>query len=840
MMRGPCTARWAASALRGRQQRHGAAAMEMSQSTAGSVRSAACVYEEVSSVVAPVVPIVPKDAKLRLKLQLLRDHQELMRSRWSPMSNFTHETAMSLTAPVETSMSFGTVDFEARKQRPHVNLFDYADMGEGLSAEETALVSERIGLSSYSDLAAEYRAMNPNERSRTVHALMKSYFGHAHFRPGQYEVIDNVLQGKSVIAVMPTGHGKSLCYQLPGLVNKKPTLVISPLIALMEEQVTTLKLKGIRAAYSGKGEAYAQDWDTLDVLFMSPESATLQSERLEQTDFGLIAIDEAHCVSEWGGDFRPKYKTISFLHDIHPHVPLLQITATATREVVDDVAAVFGMKDYEFLSHSFNRPNLHYSVRPVTETTQDLIAKICKTETCSIVYCLTIKECERLHAYLLAKGVNTALYHGKMATSARMKAQEAFMSEEATVIVCTVAFGMGIDKPNVRHVIHYGNVKSMTDYYQQTGRAGRDGRAARCTMFISPHNLVRNLAFILNRKQSDDMRARIRDEVRAIVDFVELDPGTCRRVPLMAHFGERYAVPAGGCGACDHCDRSGGSPVARMDLDAVARPLLGLLGRWRQPQREACLVATFKGSVRGWRSNIFFGAGKMYSEYYVQALVQQLRVEGLVERLMCETTRQKTGLHAMWLGVQITEAGRRALKASSKKIITRKPIQELLLAERRRKRERGISISQTEMDIEAREEEHRALVERVGGPRFHPLYELLLTVRKQKAGDLGVTATALLSDEALAAVSRARPSSAEALAMIPGVPDAFAKEHSTELVMLITDYCTEKGLDTDAVCTIDLLTEALPPLEVDSIHFHTHTHTHTHTRRTTRSQPTKS
>ena len=387
-----------------------------------------------------------------------------------------------------------------------------------------------------------------------IKEALSTFWGFSEFRAGQFDIIKNIVEGKDVIGIMPTGHGKSLAYQLPPLVMGKPALVISPLIALMEEQVQVLQQRGIGAAYSGQGGAGATEWEELSVLFMSPESAEKQFGRISTTDFCMVAVDEAHCVSEWGAGFRKSYRTLGVLRSIlPPEVPILAITATATQSVVDDIADTLSLKSPVLLTQSFDRQNLTYSVNPLAMNTVEEIIKIVNDESCSIIYCSSIKDSERLCRLLQQAGLSVGLYHAGLSPSVRFENQRRFMSGDVKTVVCTIAFGMGIDKPDVRHVIHYGPCKSINEYYQQTGRAGRDGKPAHCTMFVTASNIMSHVSrYTANVTPS--FKQLFLNEISEMIHYIETPETVCRRVPLLSHFGEEYkSDPKNGCGACDHC-----------------------------------------------------------------------------------------------------------------------------------------------------------------------------------------------------------------------------------------------------------------------------------------------
>eukprot|EP01060_Flectonema_neradi_P038836 TRINITY_DN8285_c0_g1_i3.p1 TRINITY_DN8285_c0_g1~~TRINITY_DN8285_c0_g1_i3.p1 ORF type:complete len:606 (+),score=86.24 TRINITY_DN8285_c0_g1_i3:152-1819(+) len=507
-------------------------------------------------------------------------------------------------------------------------------------------------------------ALEDDLEANLYHTLT-SYWGHDTFREGQLEIIKNIVQGKDVIGVMPTGHGKSLTYQLPPLIVDKPALVISPLIALMEEQVATLQQLGIGAAYSGIGGAGSIDWETLNVLFMSPESAEKQLGRIATTDFSLIAVDEAHCVSDWGSGFRKSYRSLGVLRDIVPNeVPILAITATATQSVVDDIAASLSLRSPTLVTQSFNRPNLTYNINPLYSDTIPKIIKIVASGGCSIVYCMTVKESERLCRALQAANLSAAVYHAQLSQVERQENQRRFMTGNVDTMVCTIAFGMGIDKRDVRHVIHYGSCKSVNEYYQQTGRAGRDGKPATCTMFCNPKSIICSLPRYIENV-SPSFRQPFLNEVAEMIHFIETPETVCRRKVLLNHFGEEYKHE--NCGSCDHCLSN--KQFTTIDIAPQARHLLKLISTLRYECTSEVLHKIYMGLEKGqwYQSNSLFGCGRSRramwkrsmkdlkeSYTYIHTVLKILREMGLVEskipfrKLLLELwVVTPSGFHAM-------------------------------------------------------------------------------------------------------------------------------------------------------------------------------------------------
>lgn len=395
-----------------------------------------------------------------------------------------------------------------------------------------------------------------------VKAELKKIFGFSQFRGNQEIIIDNLMNKRNTFVIMPTGAGKSLCYQLPAVVNEGTAIVISPLIALMKNQVDQLNALGINAHFLNstlnKSESTKVKNEVLSqktkLLYVAPESLTKEEniEFLKKAKISFVAIDEAHCISEWGHDFRPEYRRIkSIVALIAPTLPIIALTATATPKVQQDIQRNLQMEEADLFKSSFNRTNLFYEVRPkVKNESKKSLIKFIKGHKgkSGIIYCLSRKKVEEIAALLRVNQINAAPYHAGLDSAIRIKNQDDFLNEELDVIVATIAFGMGIDKPDVRYVIHYDVPKSLEGYYQETGRAGRDGLEGHCLMFYKYEDIVKLDKFNKDKAVTERENARIL--LQEMAAFAET--GVCRRKFILNYFGETMDDD---CGFCDNCKR---------------------------------------------------------------------------------------------------------------------------------------------------------------------------------------------------------------------------------------------------------------------------------------------
>ena len=419
---------------------------------------------------------------------------------------------------------------------------------------------------------------------------LKTTFGYDAFRPLQRDIIEASLAGKDVFALLPTGGGKSLCFQLPALVRPGLTVVVSPLIALMKDQVDQLQAAGVAATFLNSSLGSAESRSRLAglhrnewrLLYVAPERLMLDNwqENLKAWNVAAIAIDEAHCVSEWGHDFRPEYRQIAKLRELLPEVPVMALTATATERVRIDIVKHLKLRDPQIYVASFNRPNLTYRVTPKDQPAKQIMEFVKRREHESgIVYCATRATADRTAEALAGRGLPARAYHAGLDADERARNQELFLRDEVRIMCATIAFGMGINKPNVRWVIHYDLPKNIEGYYQETGRAGRDGLPGDCLLLFSAGDAAKQTHFI-DEMTNEHERNVARAQLRKMTHYGE--SAGCRRAELLDYFGETF--PLDNCGACDNCLE----PRETYDGTLAAQKFLSCVYRIRQASRLGC------------------------------------------------------------------------------------------------------------------------------------------------------------------------------------------------------------------------------------------------------------
>ena len=594
----------------------------------------------------------------------------------------------------------------------------------------------------------------------SIDDALKHYFGFDSFRPLQREIAQTVLDGRDALALLPTGGGKSLCYQLPALLRPGLTLVISPLIALMKDQVDALAANGIAATYLNSSidpATAAQRTESLNrgeyrLLYVAPERAVLSGflASLARWNVQLVAVDEAHCVSEWGHDFRPEYRQLTKLRERLPEVPFLALTATATERVRADVERHLSLRTAQRFIASFNRPNLRYSVFEKRDANAQLLAW-CKARASEsgIVYVQSRGAAEDLASRLTAAGISARPYHAGLTPKERARNQELFIRDEIRVVCATIAFGMGIDKPNVRYVVHYDVPKTIEGYYQETGRAGRDGLPSDCALFFSGGDAAKQRHFI---RQIEDEKERAQAELllREMLDFAASPH--CRRAYVLRYFGETDVAER--CDNCDNCI----TPPERIDGTIAAQKILSCVYRIRTNGGFATgaehvidvLLGRDTEKIRSWGHTALstYGIGKEHTKVEWQAFVSELLRLGHLER-----DAERRTLH-------LTQTGVDALKSQHRFEFAKPRVVH-------GKKKRGGSAA---APVTADDD----------------LFVVLRVLRKQLADEQGVPPYVVFSDATLRELSAHKPTTLNAFRQISGVGDVKLERYGDIFVEAIS------------------------------------------------------
>jgi ATP-dependent DNA helicase RecQ len=588
---------------------------------------------------------------------------------------------------------------------------------------------------------------------------LKKHFGYDAFRPLQEQIVRDALAGRDVFALMPTGGGKSLCFQLPALLREGLTIVVSPLIALMKDQVDALQASGIAATYLNStldsGEAKAR-WRGLHrgeyrMLYVAPERLMLEGflDKALNWNIAQIAIDEAHCISEWGHDFRPEYRELKKLRTHLPDVPTMALTATATERVRDDILKQLKLRDPQCYVASFDRPNLTYRVVPKTAPYDQLLSFLeARPQESGIVYCASRKVTDSLAARLNADGISARPYHAGLEADERARNQDAFLRDDVRVVTATIAFGMGINKPNVRFVVHHDLPKNIESYYQETGRAGRDGLPSECVLLFSAADVVKQTRFI---EEKSDAEARIaHEQLRQMVHFAEARE--CRRTTLLRYFGEER--PDEPCGGCDNCL----TPRETFDGTIAAQKFLSCVARVHQKSGFGFglnhIVEVLTGAnteavrQRGHDQLSTYGIGTEMKREAWQAVGRELLRLGLVE-----------AAPGKFATLSLSEKGLAALRERTSITLTKPPD----VAKKTKSRAGEIEADET-------------------------LFDVLRGVRRRLADERNVPAYVIFSDVALREMARSYPTTSADFRRIPGVGEQKLKDFAEPFLAAINEY----------------------------------------------------
>ena len=600
---------------------------------------------------------------------------------------------------------------------------------------------------------------------------LKKYFGFDTFKGDQELIIRNLLDGNDTFVLMPTGGGKSLCYQLPSLVMEGVAIVISPLIALMKNQVDAMRHyseeDGVAHFLNSSLNKSAIDQVKSDILsgktkllYVAPESLTKEDnvEFLKNVKISFYAVDEAHCISEWGHDFRPEYRRIRPIINMIGEAPIIALTATATQKVREDIKKILGMPDAKEYKSSFNRSNLYYEIRRKTNDIDKDIIKFIKANSgkSGIIYCLSRKKVEELAEILKANGINASAYHAGMDSVARSTVQDDFIKENIDVIVATIAFGMGIDKPDVRFVIHYDMPKSLEGYYQETGRAGRDGGEGQCIAFYSNKDMQKLRKFMQGKPVSEkDISDELLKETEAYAESA-----VCRRKSLLHYFGENYGEES--CGNCDNCLNPKKQVEAKDSLCAVIETIIAVKENFKSDYIIDVLLGKETSEVLAHRHEELevFGSGEGEDEKVWNAVIRQALIAGYLSKDV-----ENYGL------LKVTPAGNKFLK---------KPVSFKI-------------VEDTDFD---EEEEDEAPVRGGGSCAVDPaLYSMLKDLRKKMSKKLDVPPYVIFQDPSLEAMATTYPVTLEELQNIPGVGAGKAKRYGQEFCVLIKKHCEENEIE---------------------------------------------
>ena len=595
--------------------------------------------------------------------------------------------------------------------------------------------------------------------------LLKRHFGYDAFLPLQEEIIATVLAGKDALALMPTGGGKSLCYQLPAMQLEGLTLVVSPLIALMKDQVDALRANGIPAAFINSTLPYFEinrvqqeaQRGVLKILYVAPERLSLPAfqQFLARLKVSLVAVDEAHCISVWGHDFRPDYRRLGELRRSLPGVPFLALTATATERVREDIAAQLHLERPERFIASFNRANLSYTVLPKEGDSFDRLVELLEEhkDESVIIYCTSRKDTEGMAGRLRDSGFDAQPYHAGLEDGVRHRTQEHFIHDRTSIIVATIAFGMGIDKSNIRLLVHYDLPKSLEGYYQETGRAGRDGLPSDCMLFYTYADVSRQEYFI-EQTEDEAERRNAREKLARVIEFCQLQ--ACRRRFLLRYFGEAW--PEGNCGGCDFCL----TPREAFDATVIAQKILSAVYRTKERGGIAYGIGHISDVLRGSRKKrvrelrhdalSVYGIVDDYSADEIKEIAGLLVEEGLLRRDEGE-----------YPTLSVTGAGMRWLKGR----------EALTLTRLKREERRAPVAGSTALDFD------------------RGLFEELRALRSRLAAEKSVPPYVIFHDATLQQMAYYFPQSRESFSRISGVGKRKLEQLGEAFISVISSYASQ-------------------------------------------------
>ena len=630
--------------------------------------------------------------------------------------------------------------------------------------------------------------------SELIHAKLKEFFGFSSFKGEQEQIISNLLQGNDSFVIMPTGGGKSLCYQLPALLMEGTAIVISPLIALMKNQVDAIRgfvagNEGI-AHFLNSSLTKAQIAEVTEdltsgvtkLLYVAPESLTKEENIaiLRQIRISFFAVDEAHCISDWGHDFRPEYRKIRPIVDEIGRAPIIALTATATPKVQNDILKNLGIMDAHVFKSSFNRPNLYYEVRDKIDQDKDIIKYIKQHPGKSgIIYCLSRKKVEELAQVLVINGIRAVPYHAGLDAKVRAENQDKFLMEEVDVIVATIAFGMGIDKPDVRFVIHYDVPRSLEGYYQETGRAGRDGREGVCIAYYSYKDIRKLDKFLMSKPVSEqEIGRQLLMEIEAYAES-----GDCRRKLLLSYFGEDYTQD--NCGACDNCLSPKPRFDARKEMAMVIRLVNSLPEHFKVEHLANVLTGIATAMIKSYNHDKLpmFGAGSDHPVRFWEMVIHQ----GIIRHFL------KRNIDSYGL-VSVTDEGLAFAAAPT----------ELMLAADR-------SFSEGNADDD--DDDDAPVPAKGAGGGDMQLLSMLKDLRRDEGKRLHLQPWIIFSDSSMEDMSIMYPETFDELIKCQGVGEGKAKKYGKPFLELITRYVEDNEISRPD----DFLVRSMPNKSSDKI-----------------------